>query len=254
MTRIILSGCNGRLGQYISEAVATRDDMQIVAGIDLVTEKRGKYPVYADLLEFGGSADIVVDCSYAGALDGVLSYCTGKGIALVVCTTGYSEEQLAKIAEASKKIAIFRSANMSLGVALVTQLAKNAAALLGDAYDVEIIEKHHNRKIDAPSGTALMLADAVSVALSYEAEYVYSRQPVREARRKNEIGIHSLRGGTIVGDHAVIFAGTDEVIEISHSAASRAVFANGAVKAVSFTAGKAAGLYNMNDLVAEYVK
>ncbi len=249
MTRILLSGCNGRLGSNIVDAISANDSIEVAAGVDINTVKRSAFPVYADIAEFGGNVDIVVDASHPSALHGLIKWCIRHNCPLIVVTTGHSEEQLAELASAAEKIPVFRSANMSLGIALISELAKKAAALLGDAYDIEIIEKHHNRKIDAPSGTAIALADAVREALPYTPEYVYERQSVRRPREKKEIGISSVRGGTIVGEHTVLFAGIDEVIELTHSAQSRAVFANGVVKAISFMADKQPGLYNMAQLV-----
>ena len=186
------------------------------------------------------------------SLEGILSFCKQKNVPCVLCTTGYSDEQIAQIADAAKAIPVFRSGNMSLGVNLMTALVKKAAAVLGDSFDVEIVERHHRMKVDAPSGTALMLADAAAAALPHESEYVYDRQSVRQKRGQNEIGISSVRGGTIVGEHEVIFAGNDEVLELKHTAYSRNVFANGAVSAVIFMASvKQAGMYDMNDVLAE---
>ena len=249
MTRILLSGCNGRLGSNIVDAALASGSIEVVAGVDINAVKRSTFPVYADAAEFGGNVDVVVDASHPSALHGLITWCLRRNCPLIVVTTGHTAEQLHELEEAAKQIPVFRSANMSLGIALISELAKKAAALLGDAYDVEIIEKHHNRKIDAPSGTAIALAEALSEALPYEPEYVYERQSVRRPRAKNEIGISSVRGGTIVGEHTILFAGIDEVIELTHTAQSRAVFANGVVKAVNFMIGKPAGLYNMAQLV-----
>jgi len=253
MTRVLLSGCNGRLGTFITEAAAQADNIELVAGVDINTVKRSAFPVFSDIAEFSGSVDVVVDASHPAALHGLISWCLRKKCALIVATTGHTEEQLAELQEASKEIPVFRSANMSLGIALISELAKKAAALLGNAYDIEIIEKHHNRKLDAPSGTALALADSIREALPFEAEYVYERQSVRQPRGKTEIGISAIRGGTIVGEHTVLFAGIDEVIELTHTAQSRAVFANGVVKAISFMADKGPGFYNMDELVSSMI-
>lgn len=253
MLRILLSGCNGRMGRVISDLVAESDDMTIAAGVDLNAVKLNHYPVYADIMEYNGTADVLVDFSNPAGLQGILSYCIRKKTPAVLATTGFDAAQIAEIEKASSEIAIFRSANMSLGVSLITELARQAAKLLGSAYNVEIIEKHHNKKIDSPSGTALMLADAISSALPYSPEYIHGRHSANAKREKNEIGIHAVRGGTIVGEHEVLFAGNEEIIEIRHSAQSRSVFANGAVKAASFLAGKTPGLYSMKDLVASFV-
>ena len=249
MTKVILSGCNGRLGSCIVEAAANDSNIELVAGVDVNTEKRGAFPVYADILEFSGEADIVVDCSHPSALHGLIQWCIAKKCALLVATTGHNPEQLEELHAASAVIPVFRSANMSLGVALLSELSRRAAQLLGTAYDIEIIEKHHNRKLDAPSGTALALADAISAALPYEPEYVYDRQSVRRPRGKTEIGISSVRGGTIVGEHTVLFAGLDETIELTHRAQSRAVFAGGVIKAIGFLKDAAPGYYDMPQLV-----
>ena len=203
-------------------------------------------------MEFAGTADVVVDFSSPSSLTKLLDYCKAKKTACVLCATGYSDEQLTQIENAAKEIPVFRSGNMSLGINLLTALVKKAAAVLGDSFDVEIVERHHKMKLDAPSGTALMLADAAASALPHESEYVYERQSVRQKRGQNEIGISSVRGGTIIGEHEVIFAGNDEVLEFKHTAYSRNVFANGAVSAAIFMADvKAPGLYDMNDVLSE---
>ncbi|MDR3277532.1 MAG: 4-hydroxy-tetrahydrodipicolinate reductase [Oscillospiraceae bacterium] len=250
MLKIIISGCNGQMGKTIARLADEDAGLEVAAGFDVNAVKRGAFPVYADPMEFGGAADAAIDFSSPAALDGLLFYGAAKKVPLVLCTTGYSEEQLEKIRAASGKIPVFRSGNMSLGINLVADLIRRAAATLGDAFDVEIVERHHRRKVDAPSGTALLLADAVSAALPYDPEYVYERESRREKRGAREIGISSVRGGTIVGEHEVIFAGLDEVIEIRHTAYSREVFAAGALKAAKFLAGvKKPGLYDMNDVI-----
>lgn len=249
MLKIIISGCNGHMGKVVAH-IAVSQGVEIAAGFDVNTEKTSSFPVYADPMEFSGSADVVIDFSNPVALDGLLSYCTAKKMPVVLCTTGYSEEQLKKISDTAKLIPVFRSGNMSLGINLMTDLIKRACAVLGTNYDVEIVERHHRRKVDAPSGTALMLAEAAAGALPYKAEYVYERQSRRESRDDNEIGISSVRGGTIVGEHEIIFAGLDEVIEIKHTALSRNVFASGAVQAAKYLAGVTApGLYDMHDVL-----
>lgn len=250
MQKIILSGCNGKMGQFITKLVKDREDMEIVAGIDVYTAQLADYPVYAKLDDFTGEADIVIDYTVAANTEALLAYCTAHSLPVIIATTGQSAEQLATIKAASEKIAIFKSANMSLGINLMADLIKRAAAILGDAYDVEIIEKHHNQKLDAPSGTALMLADAVSEALPYEPEYCYERESRRAKRPQNEIGIHSIRGGTIVGEHEVMFAGNNEVISVKHIAESRESFAVGTISAAKFMFGKKSGIYDMNDLIS----
>ena len=249
MLKIIISGCNGHMGKVVAGIVGEDKDTAAVAGFDINTEKTGGFPVYADPMEFGGTADVLIDFSHPSALDGILNYCMQKKVPAVLCSTGYSDEQLQQIEDASKVIPVFKSANMSLGINVVAELLQRAASLL-KGYDVEIVEKHHNRKLDAPSGTALLLADAVSEALPYEPEYVYERQSRRQKRAENEIGISAVRGGTIVGIHEVSFCGPDEVIEIKHTAYSRDVFASGAVAAAKFIADvKQPGMYDMKDIV-----
>ena len=252
MVRLIISGCNGRMGRVVESICAADPDLEIVAGFDLLGSGDREFPVYSSPAEFSGTADVVIDFSSPAALSALLDFGKSHGIPLVLCTTGYSPEQLAAIDGAAKSLPIFRSANMSLGVNVLLDLVRRACAVLGEDYDVEIVERHHNRKVDAPSGTALMIADAAASALPYQPEYVYERQSVRKPRDKHEIGISAVRGGGIVGDHEVIFAGRDEVIEIRHSAMSREVFASGAVKAARFLAGvNAPGLYSMANLVAQ---
>lgn len=255
MTRILLSGCNGRMGRAITDICAKQSDAyQIVAGVDTYSAQLADYPVYDSIERVTEAADVVIDFSNPQALKPLLAYCLEKKLPAVIATTGHSETQLAEISAAAKKIPIFRSGNMSLGINVLLMLVERAASVLGDSFDVEIIEKHHNQKVDAPSGTALMIADRLSDCLPYQAEYVYDRHNVRQKRDRREIGIHTVRGGTIVGEHDVLFAGRDEVIEIRHSAQSREVFAAGAVKAGAFLAGCAnPGMYNMDDLVAKFV-
>lgn len=252
MVRILMSGCNGRMGQVITRMCEQNNQVKIVAGIDINTEQKNTYPVFASPAQFTGEADVIIDFSHPSTLSPLLEMAKSKRIPAVVCTTGLSAQQKEEMKEASKEVAVFFSANMSLGINVVIDLLKRAARILGDSYDIEIVERHHNQKLDAPSGTALALADAISEAVDYEPEYVYDRHSVRKKRDKHEIGLHAVRGGNIVGDHEVIFAGTNEVIEIKHSAASREVFAEGAVKAAIFLAGKPAGMYDMSDLVASY--
>ena len=250
MTKILLHGCNGRMGRMITELVRNDADTEIVAGVDSYTGVTNDYPVYDSVEKCGVDADVVIDFSNAGAVDALLDYCTEKKLPVVLCTTGLSEIQLAKVQEASGETAILKSANMSLGINLLLKLLKDAAKVLGNAgYDIELVERHHNQKVDAPSGTALALADSVNEALNGEYHYVYDRSQVRRKREEKEIGISAVRGGTIVGEHEVIFAGTDEVIEFKHSAYSRNVFAKGAVEAAKFLAGKEPGMYDMSDVI-----
>ena len=251
MLKLAISGCNGRMGRVITEIAAKREDMKVVAGFDMNTVRLADYPVYSDPLEFPGGCDVIVDFSNVSATGHLLEYCRRTRTPVVICTTGHSEEQLALIRKTAKEIPVFRSGNMSLGINLMMEVLKKCASVLGADFDVEIIEKHHNQKLDAPSGTALMLADAVNEALPYDAEYVYDRHERREKRPAHEIGIHTIRGGTIGGEHSVIFSGRDEIIEIKHNANSREVFAAGAVNAAAFLARQTGpGLYNMSDVIA----
>lgn len=250
MTRIILSGCNGKMGKTITQCVSQRDDCEIVAGFDINTQATD-YPVYDDPTQCHIDADVIIDFSHPAMLDGVLAYSEAHKLPIVIATTGLSDTQIGAIQEAAYNTAVFSSANMSLGISLLAELAKKAASVLGTSFDVEIIEKHHNQKIDAPSGTALMLADAVKEGLPYSPAYVFDRHAVRQKRDAHEIGFSSIRGGTIVGEHDVLFAGHDECITLSHSATSKGVFATGAINAALFLVGKPAGYYTMKHLVAE---
>ena len=247
MPKVIISGCNGRMGQVMTRMLGERN-IEIVAGFDIKMTGFSAYPVYDEPMDYTGEVDVVVDFSSPEALDKLIEFAVAKNIPLVLCTTGYSAEQLETIAAASAKIPVFRSGNMSVGINLISKLLTQAAAVLGGNFDVEIVERHHRTKVDAPSGTAIMLADAVAEGLDYVPEKVFERQSVRRLRGKTEIGISAVRGGTIVGEHEVIFAGTDEVIEFKHIAYSREVFANGAVTALLFMSDiKTPGMYNMND-------
>lgn len=249
MTEIILSGCSGKMGASIINSAAARSDCHIAAGVDINEPKDADFDYYRSFGEIATDADVIIDFSNPVVLDSMLSYAKQHKLPCVICTTGFSEEQKAKIQEASKEIPIFYSGNMSLGINLIIELAKKAAAVFGEDFDVEIVEQHHNQKLDAPSGTALMIADAIS-EIRPESEYVYDRHAYRKKREKREIGIHSVRGGNIVGEHEVIFAGQDEVLKISHSARSKTVFAVGAVNAAVFLKGKKPGMYDMSDLLA----
>ena len=249
MTNILLCGCSGRMGEAVSKLVGERDDAKIIAGVDVSSSAQvSGYPIYQSVSEFSGKADVIVDFSHHTALPSLLEYAVSAQTPIVVCTTGHTEAELAAMGEASKQVAVFHSGNMSIGINLLMELCKKAAETLGVAFDVEIVEKHHNKKLDAPSGTALMLADAVK-STRESTEYVFDRHSVRRQRSAEEIGIHSVRGGTIVGEHEVIFAGNNEVITLSHSAASREIFAAGAVRAAVFMTGKSAGLYNMSNVI-----
>ena len=250
MTNIILCGCNGKMGAAVQNFVSQREDCAIVAGVDLSEKANGAFPVYSSLGEVKESAQVVVDFSHPSALSSILDFCRSHpGTAAVLCTTGYSAEQTKEIQEAAKELPLFYSRNMSLGVNLLIELAKKAEAVLGDTFDVEIVDMHHNQKIDAASGTALMIADAINQVRDESMQYVYDRHSQRKKREKREIGLHSVRGGTIVGEHQVIFAGQSEVLTLSHSAQSKELFASGAVNAAVFMEGKTPGLYDMSHLI-----
>jgi len=255
MIKIINSGCNGHMGRVVTAMSAADPDVEIVAGVDINTQKTTDYPIFASAAELSActdtKADVVIDFSLPTALEGLLKYGLSSKTALVLCTTGYSAEQIADIEKTSAHIPIFRSGNMSVGINLLADLIKRACSVLGEEFDIEIVERHHRRKVDAPSGTALLLADAANSALPYKADYVYERESVRKPRGASEIGISAVRGGTIVGVHDVIFAGQDEVIELRHTAASRDIFAVGALRAAKFIASKPPGLYDMNDVISE---
>lgn len=251
MVRVLMHGCNGKMGQVISGLLAADREAELVAGVDLFDEGRNPYPVFKNIRECNVEADCVIDFSTASAVDDLLDYCVEKNLPCVLCTTGLSEAQLGKLDEAAESIAVLKSANMSLGINLLLKLLKDAAAVLAPAgYDMEIVEKHHNQKLDAPSGTALALAETINEELDHTYDYVYDRSVRREKRPEKEIGISAVRGGTIVGEHDVIFAGMDEVITFSHTAYSRGVFGKGAVQAAKFLAGKPAGKYDMSHVIS----
>lgn len=251
MTRIIMSGCNGAMGRTITDIVKEDAEACIVAGIDIADAPEKDYPVFSSILDCDAEADVIIDFSTPKILPDILEFSIKNRLPAVLCTTGYTEEQLAQIEAASEKTAILKSANMSLGVNTLMKLVQDAARVLAaEGFDVEIVEKHHNQKADAPSGTALALADSVNEAMGNQYEYIYDRSQRREKRDKKELGISAVRGGTIVGDHDVIFAGTDEVVTFSHRAYSKAVFGKGAVSAAKFLKGKTAGRYEMADVIA----
>ena len=250
MTRIILHGCNGVMGQMIAGLAKEDPEIQIAAGIDPKGGDSADFPVYPSLKECSQQADVVVDFSTAAAVDGLLEYCEEKKVPLVLCTTGLSQEQLEKVKELAAVCPVLRSANMSLGVNLLLRLVKEGAKVLGMAgFDMEIVEKHHRRKLDAPSGTAMALAEALNEALGGTCQFVYDRSQVRQPRDAKEIGISAVRGGTIVGQHDVMFIGTDEMVTFSHHAYSRAVFAKGALSAAKFLADRKPGMYDMSDVI-----
>ncbi len=249
MTNIILSGCCGKMGRVIAREIEARDDCKVIAGVDIVPDSSLGFPVYDDFSKVQEDADSIIDFSNPAILKGLLTFATAKKIPVVLCTTGFSPEQIAEIKKASEKTAIFYSGNMSLGINLLIELSKMAEKVLGTAFDVEIVEKHHNQKLDAPSGTALMIADGISEVMEQEPQYVYDRHSYRKKREKNEIGIHAVRGGTIVGEHQVIFAGHDEVLTLTHQAQSKEVFAIGSINAAVYLSGKTPGMYNMSDML-----
>ena len=251
MVKIAITGANGKMGRVITGLVSQRTDCQIIAGIDINTAQTADFPVVKSPFDLPEKPDVIIDFSHPSALNDLLSYCTMNGVPVVVATTGYTEEQVAKIKKTGEQIPVFFTFNMSLGINLLVELGKRAVNVLGGQFDIEIVEKHHNLKKDAPSGTAIMIAEALNNELGNKYHYVYDRHSVRKPREADEIGIHSIRGGTIVGEHDIIFAGHDEVITLSHSAASKEVFANGSINAAIFLSKKDKGLYDMSDLLAD---
>lgn len=253
MTRICITGACGRMGRVIANLCGEREDCEVVAGIDKLGERYADFPVFKSVFDMQKSEDakpdVIIDFSHPSALPDLLCYCKMNNVPAVIATTGYSDEERARIEAASAQIPIFFTFNMSLGINLLAELAKKAVQVLGGQFDIEIVEKHHNQKKDAPSGTAIMLAEAINGELEGKMRYIYDRHSVRRPREKDEIGMHAIRGGTIVGEHDIIFAGHDEVITLSHSAQSREVFAVGAVNAAVFLTGKPAGMYAMSDLI-----
>lgn len=249
MIKVLMSGCNGKMGQVISRLAMEKEDIKIVAGFDLRDSIQNPYPVFAKFEDCNVDVDVIIDFSNPAALDNILSFATSKKIPLVMATTGLTQQQIKQLTDATLKIPVFFSANMSLGVNLLINLVKQAAKVLEGNFDIEIIEKHHNQKVDAPSGTALAIADAINEELVNKAEYVYDRHSKRKKRSQQEIGIHAVRGGTIVGDHSVVFAGNDEIIEVNHIAMSKEIFGVGALKAAKFLFNKKPGMYNMKQLI-----
>lgn len=249
MLKILFCGASGRMGRATAELVKNDGELSICAGVDLSSDGTLPFPIYQKISDVKESPDVIVDFSNHALLPGILDYAVKKCIPAVICTTGHTEGELAAMEAAAQRIPIFYSRNMSLGINLLTELAKKAAEVLGVDYNIEIVEAHHNKKLDAPSGTALMLADAIKDAALPDAEYVYDRHDVRRVRGEREIGIHSIRAGSIVGEHQVIFGGDEEVITLSHSALSRSVFASGALRAARFIMDKPCGIYDMGDIV-----
>lgn len=250
MINVIMHGCNGYMGRVITDLVEKDNDVQIVAGIDVYTKVANEYPVFSSIKECDVKADVIIDFAVASAVGDLMDYAVNTNTPVVLCTTGLTAEQLDMVNDAGKKVAVLKSANMSMGINTLMKILRLATEVLGDrGYDIEIVEKHHNQKVDAPSGTALALADCINQVLNNEYDYTYDRSTKREKRPKKEIGLSAVRGGTIVGEHEVIYAGIDEVIEIKHTAYSKAVFAKGAIDAAKFLVGKEAGMYNMADVI-----
>ena len=250
MVKAIMHGCNGKMGQVITGLIKADEAIEIVAGIDTYTGIANDYPVFESIEKCDVKADVIIDFSNSAAADRLLDFCVDRQIPVVLCTTGLSEEQLSKVEEAAKKVAVLKSANMSLGINLLLKLLQDATKVLAPAgFDIELVERHHNQKVDAPSGTALALADSINESMDNAYSYVYDRSQVSKKRDSKEIGISAVRGGTIVGDHEVIYAGADEVIEFKHTAYSKTVFGKGAVEAAKFLAGKPAGRYDMSDVI-----
>ena len=239
------------MGKNVFACADEREDCTVIAGIDIYTKQYADFPIVETPAQLPEKPDVIIDFSNPASLDGLLDYCLSTGTPLVIASTGYSDEQIQQIKDASAQIPVFFTFNMSLGINLLVNLAKKAAAVLGDRFDIEIVEKHHNQKIDAPSGTAIMLANAVNEVFNDTKHCVYDRHSQRKKREKSEIGMHSIRGGTIVGEHDVIFAGNDEVITLSHSAASKRVFAEGSVNAAVFLKDQPAGMYDMQMMLAD---
>ena len=251
MTNIAITGACGKMGRVIADIIESRSDCVTIAGVDPYGESCGSFPVYKKIFDMTEKPDVIIDFSHPSALEDLLSYCKMKNVPVVIATTGYTEEHIAEIKLAADQIPVFFTFNMSLGINLLIDLARRATQIIGDQFDIEIIEKHHNLKKDAPSGTAIMIAEAVNEELDNKMKYVYDRHSSRKSRERDEIGMHSVRGGTIVGEHDIIFAGRDEVITLSHSASSKEVFAVGAVNAAVFLADKGKGLYEMADVLKQ---
>lgn len=251
MIRILLNGCNGNMGQAIVRACTLNENLYITAGVDTTTREANQFPVYKSPWDVKEEVDLIIDFSHPNALKSILEYAINKSLPVVIATTGFNDDHKELIMEASRSIPVLLSANMSLGINLLLELVRRATKVLNGAFDIEIIEKHHNQKIDAPSGTALAIADAVNSTLNNKMKFVYDRHSSRQKRTRDEIGLHSIRGGTIAGEHSIIFAGNDEIIEFKHTAISRNLFAEGALKAAAFLYGKKPGYYKMQDMFEE---
>ncbi len=251
MIKLLLCGCNGYMGRVITSCVDARDKFEIVAGVDLKDEMNSTYPVFTSANDFHGDVDVIIDFSHPSALSSTLDFALNNNKPVIIATTGFSKEQIDEIHLASQKIPVFFPANMSIGVNLMTELVKKATALLCEDFDIEVIEAHHNQKIDAPSGTANMLISSIQEACNEPKTLEFDRHSKRKKRDKCEIGVHSIRGGTIVGEHTVMYSGRDEIFTISHSARSKEVFAVGALNAADFMVDKPAGLYSMKDVISD---
>ncbi|MEF9934688.1 MAG: 4-hydroxy-tetrahydrodipicolinate reductase [Clostridium sp.] len=247
--KVLLFGCNGRVGQVLTRLINTSDNMEVVCGVDRDAKMLSTYPVYSSLNDVKESADVVIDFSNHSCLDSLLDFGKRTHTPLVICTTGFSEEQKAKMLEASKSFPILHSGNMSVGINLLLSLVKKAAATLYPEFNIEVIEKHHNQKLDAPSGTALMIADAMKESLEDSINYVHGRHTKTEKRTENEIGIHAVRAGGIFGEHTALFASNNEIVEIKHTALTREVFADGAIKAAIYLKDQTSGFYTMSDVI-----
>lgn len=249
MINILLNGCNGKMGQNIAQCARFRNDLAIVAGLDVSPNESAPFPVYTNTSDIKEKIDLIVDFSHPNSLDSIIGYALEKKLPIVIATTGFSEEQKNRIEKAASEIPVLLSANMSLGINLLIQLVRMAVKTLYGSFDIEIIEKHHNQKVDAPSGTALAIADAINAAISpNHMKYVYDRHSSNQKRTRDEIGLHAIRGGTITGEHTVLFAGNDELLEIKHTALSKGLLAEGALKAATFLHKKEPGLYRMQDI------
>lgn len=250
MLDVVIHGCNGAMGQVLTKAIEDFDDINIVAGVDLYKDKiKNSYPVYKNFNEIKENVNVIIDFSHHSLVKDMVKYCAKTKTPVVIATTGISEDDINEIEEASKIIPIFKSANMSLGINVLINLVRKASNILNESFDIEIIEKHHNKKLDSPSGTAFMIANEINLELDNSKKYIYGREGRIEKRDKNEIGIHAIRGGSIPGEHTVIFAGSDEILEVKHSALSKKIFAVGAIKAAKFIHNRSNGLYSMESML-----
>jgi len=251
MIKAVLSGCNGAMGRTITEAVGGFENINIVYGFDKES-KEAPYPIVSNFDDIKENVDVVIDFSHPSVLQAELDFCIKNNVPAVLASTGYSSVQIDQIKEAATSIPIFYTANMSLGINLMNALCQQAAKILSPQFDIEIVEAHHNQKVDAPSGTALLLADGINEVLDQKYNYEFDRHSKRKKREKKEIGISSIRGGTIVGEHTVLFAGNNECIELKHTAFSKTVFANGALNAAMWLVNQPAGLYDMKNFLKKF--